>query len=58
MSEQKEDGKLKDGRMVLCAANKYKMKYFFNKNFDKIRGAACDQCPVCTGDWRDLQNRF
>ena len=36
MSEQKEDGKLKDGRMVLCAANKYKMKYFFNKNFDKI----------------------
>ena len=22
--------------MVLCAANKYKMKYFFNKNFDKI----------------------
>ena len=36
MSEQREDGKLKDGRMVLCAANKYKMKYFFNKNFDKI----------------------
>ena len=36
MSEQKEDGKLKDGRMVLCAVNKYKMKYFFNKNFDKI----------------------
>ena len=36
MSEQKEDGRLKDGRMVLCAANKYKMKYFFNKNFDKI----------------------
>lgn len=31
-----EDGKLKDGRMVLCAANNYTMKYFFNKHFDKI----------------------
>lgn len=33
---QAEDGKLKDGRMVLCAANQYEMKYFFNKNFDRI----------------------
>ena len=33
---KEENGKLADGRMVLCAANNYEMKYFFNKNFDKL----------------------
>ena len=32
----KDDGRLKDGRMVLCAANGYDQKYFFNKHFDRI----------------------
>lgn len=36
MSQQTDEGRLKDGRMVLCAANKYEMKYFFNKNFERI----------------------
>lgn len=31
-----ESGRLADGRMVLCAANNYEMKYFFNKHFDKL----------------------
>ncbi len=30
---ENEEGKLQDGRQVLCAANKYEMKYFFNKTF-------------------------
>ena len=34
MSQQTDEGRLKDGRMVLCAANKYEMKYFFNKTID------------------------
>lgn len=34
--EKPDDGRLDDGRMVLCAANKYEMKYFFNKTFDAI----------------------
>lgn len=33
---QKDDGRTKDGRMVLCAANKYEMKYFFNKTFQSL----------------------
>lgn len=41
MSEKKEPikddgGKTPDGRMVLCAANKYEQKYFFNKTFSSL----------------------
>ena len=36
MEQKMDDGRLKDGRMVLCAANKYEMKYFFNKHFENI----------------------
>lgn len=41
MSEQNktegtQDGRMSDGRMVLCAANKYEMKYFFNKTFQSL----------------------
>ena len=31
-----EEGRTPDGRMVLCAANKYEMKYFFNKTFQSL----------------------
>lgn len=34
--EQKDHGRTDDGRMVLCAANKYEMKYFFNKTFQSL----------------------
>lgn len=31
-----DEGRTPDGRMVLCAANKYEMKYFFNKTFQSL----------------------
>ncbi len=31
-----DEGRTPDGRMVLCAANKYEMKYFFNKTFRSL----------------------
>ncbi|MGN0132235.1 MAG: DUF6145 family protein [Lachnospiraceae bacterium] len=31
-----DEGRMADGRMVLCAANKYEMKYFFNKTFQSL----------------------
>ena len=43
MSQQTDEGRLKDGRMVLCAANKYEMKYFFNKNFARIPKSIQDE---------------
>lgn len=43
---QTDDGKLKDGRMVLCAANQYEMKYFFNKNFERIPKSIKDELHV------------
>ncbi len=32
----KDDGLLADGRVVLCGANAYEQKYYFNKKFSKI----------------------
>jgi hypothetical protein len=29
-------GEMAEGRMVLCAANRYEMKYFFNKTFQSL----------------------
>ena len=46
MSQQIDEGRLKDGRMVLCAANKYEMKYFFNKNFDRIPKSIQDELHI------------
>lgn len=43
---QQTDGRLKDGRMVLCAANKYEMKYFFNKNFERIPKSIQDELHI------------
>ncbi len=34
--ELKDDGLLADGRVVLCGANAYEQKYYFNKKFSKI----------------------
>ncbi|MDD6657500.1 MAG: DUF6145 family protein [Lachnospiraceae bacterium] len=46
MSQQTDEGRLKDGRMVLCAANKYEMKYFFNKNFERIPKSIKDELHI------------
>ena len=46
MSQQADEGRLKDGRMVLCAANKYEMKYFFNKNFERIPKSIKDELHI------------
>ena len=46
MSQQTDEGRLKDGRMVLCAANKYEMKYFFNKNFERIPKSIQDELHI------------
>ena len=46
MSQQTDEGRLKDGRMVLCAANKYEMKYFFNTNFDRIPKSIQDELHI------------
>ncbi len=34
--ELKDDGLLADGRVVLCGANAYEQKYYFNKKFSQI----------------------
>lgn len=36
MSNKKELDRLADGRIVLCGANAYEQKYYFNKKFDKL----------------------
>ena len=46
MSQQTDKGRLKDGRVVLCAANKYEMKYFFNKNFERIPKSIQDELHI------------
>ncbi|MBO5451454.1 MAG: hypothetical protein J6A11_07905 [Lachnospiraceae bacterium] len=46
MSQQTDEGRLKDGRIVLCAANKYEMKYFFNKNFERIPKSIQDELHI------------
>ena len=46
MSQQTDEGRLKDGRMVLCTANKYEMKYFFNKNFERIPKSIQDELHI------------
>ena len=46
MSQQTDEGRLKDGRMVLCAANKYEMKYFFNKNFERSPKSIQDELHI------------
>ncbi|MCR4617239.1 MAG: DUF6145 family protein [Lachnospiraceae bacterium] len=32
----KDNGELSDGRVVLCGANAYEQKYYFNKKFSKL----------------------
>ena len=36
----------KDGRVVLCGANAYEKKYYFNKDFDKIPDSIKDELHI------------
>jgi hypothetical protein len=42
MFEEKE----KDGRMVLCGANAYEKKYYFNRKFDGIPQSVKDELHI------------
>jgi hypothetical protein len=37
---------LEEGRIVLCGANAYEQKYYFNKDFDKIPQSIKDELRV------------
>ena len=37
---------MKDGRIVLCGANAYEQKYFFNEKFDKIPQSIKDELHI------------
>ena len=37
---------MKDGRLVLCGANAYEQKYFFNEKFDKIPDSIKDELHI------------
>lgn len=43
---QNDDGRTADGRMVLCAASKYEMKYFFNKTFQSLPESIQDELHI------------
>lgn len=48
MSEKtdKAENADKEGRMVLCASNKYEMKYFFNKTFQSLPASIQDELHI------------
>ena len=37
---------MEEGRIVLCGANAYEQKYYFNKDFDKIPASIKDELHV------------
>lgn len=37
---------MKDGRIVLCGANAYEQKYYYNKDFDKIPASIQEELHV------------
>ncbi len=40
------DNKLEDGRIVLCGANSYEEKYFFNQDFEKLPESIREQLHI------------
>ena len=36
MEERWKTGRTEDGRMLLCGANSYEQKYYFNQDFDSL----------------------
>lgn len=40
------DKKLEDGRVVLCGANSYEEKYFFNQDFERLPESIRDELHI------------
>ncbi len=47
MRRENSEGKTApDGRVVLCGANSYEQKYYFNKDFDKLPSSIQDELHI------------
>ena len=46
MSKEKESDGIDNGRVVLCGANAYDEKYYFNKKFEKIPKSIQDDLHI------------
>ena len=45
-TEKTDNGRLPDGRVVLCGANAYEKKYYFNHQFDGIPDSIKDELHI------------
>ena len=46
MAKEKDTGRMPDGRIVLCGANAYEQKYYFNPLFGKIPKSIQDEIHI------------
>ena len=46
MIDQERMRAMEDGRIVLCGANAYEQKYYFNQEFDKIPATIKDELRI------------
>lgn len=46
MEERWKTGRTEDGRMLLCGANSYDQKYYFNPDFNKLPQSVQDELHI------------
>lgn len=46
MEERWKTGRTEDGRMLLCVANSYEQKYYFNPDFNKLPQSVQDELHI------------
>ena len=46
MEERWKTGRTEDGRMLLCGANSYEQKYYFNPDFTKLPQSVQDELHI------------
>ena len=46
MEERWKTGRTEDGRMLLCGANSYEQKYYFNPDFNKLPHSVQDELHI------------
>ena len=46
MEERWKTGRTEDGRMLLCGANSYEQKYYFNPDFNKLPQSVQDELYI------------
>lgn len=46
MEERWKNGRTQDGRMILCGANSYEQKYYFNPDFNKLPQSVQDELHI------------